>query len=67
MENSAVPVTLGGYVLVSFSASYKINRFIEVYGRVENALNQRYEEVFSFQAPRVGVFAGVRIKLDLLQ
>ena len=62
----AVPVTLGGYVLVNVAASYRINKYVEVFARVENALNQRYEEVFSFQGPRIGVFGGIRIKLDLL-
>ncbi len=60
-------VTVGGYVLMSISGAYKINRFIEIFGRVENALNQRYEEVVSFQSPRIGVFAGIKIKLDMLR
>jgi vitamin B12 transporter len=56
------PVTLGGYVLVNVAASFKVTENLEVFGRVQNLLNQRYEDVFSFQAPRIGAFAGIRIK-----
>jgi vitamin B12 transporter len=54
--------TLGGYVLMNVAASFKVTENLEVFGRVQNLLNQRYEDVYSFQAPRIGAFAGVRIK-----
>lgn len=59
---AATPVTLGGYVLVNVAASYKVTENLEIFGRVQNLLNQRYEDVFSFQAPRIGAFAGIKIK-----
>lgn len=47
-------VTLDPYWLVNVAASYKLQPGVEVFGRVENALDQRYEEVFGFDT------AGVR-------
>ncbi len=54
--------TLGGYVLVNVAASFKVSENVEVFGRVQNLLNQRYEDVYSFQAPGIGAFAGIKIK-----
>lgn len=53
---------IGGYVLVNIAASYKVTRWLEVYGRIENAFNRRYEEVFGFRGTRIGAFAGIRLR-----
>lgn len=58
----ATTTTLGGFVLVNVAASYKLTENVEIFGRVQNLLNQRYEEVYSFQSPRIGAFAGIKIK-----
>jgi outer membrane cobalamin receptor len=36
-----------------------------LFGRIENLLNQDYEEVWSAQSPGIGVFAGVRVSTDV--
>ncbi|MBI1180470.1 MAG: TonB-dependent receptor [Alphaproteobacteria bacterium] len=56
-------VTLGDYVLVTLAASYKITDRVEIYGRIENMLDQKYEEVFSYRSPGIGAFGGVRVTL----
>ena len=56
--------TLGDYWLVSAAAAYKITPGLEVYGRVENALDQKYQEVFGYAAPGLQVYGGVRISYD---
>jgi vitamin B12 transporter len=58
---------LSGFVLVNIAASYKIHEGIEIYGRIENVLNQRYQEVFSFGTPGIGAFAGLRVRFAALQ
>jgi vitamin B12 transporter len=55
---------LGAYVLVNVTGSFKITPNVEVYGRLENILNQKYQEVFSFGAPGFGAYAGLRVKFD---
>ena len=37
---------------------------MEVYGRVENALDQRYEEVSGYNTLGIAAFAGVRVTLE---
>ena len=60
----AQAVTLDSFTLVSLSGSYQINQSISLYGRIENLLDEDYEEVVGFQTPGLGVFAGVRISLQ---
>ncbi len=60
-------VDLRGFVLLNIAASYKLHDGIEIYGRIENVLNQKYQEVFSFGTPGIGAFAGVRVRFAALQ
>ncbi|MBM4032392.1 MAG: TonB-dependent receptor [Planctomycetes bacterium] len=53
-------VTLHRYVLVNAAASYDVTKNIQVFGRVENLLDRRYEEVQGYGTPGIGFFAGVR-------
>lgn len=56
-------VTLKDYVLVNLSASYAVTPRISVFGRVENALGERYEEIFSAVSAGEAAYAGVKISL----
>jgi vitamin B12 transporter len=53
-------VTLDDYWLVNLAASYKLQKGVELFGRVENALDAQYQEVFGFNTPGTTAFAGVR-------
>ena len=57
-------VTLASYTLVNAAVSYRVNRVLTIYGRVENALNEDYEDVYGFNTPGTGGFAGVRVSFD---
>ena len=39
---------VGGYVLVNLATSYKITNSLELTARIDNLLNQHYEEVDGF-------------------
>jgi vitamin B12 transporter len=56
-------VTLPAFTLVRVAASYALTRNIAITGRIENLLDEEYEEVYSYRAPGFGAFAGVRITL----
>ncbi|QXQ07085.1 TonB-dependent receptor [Sphingosinicellaceae bacterium] len=56
-----VNVVLKDYVLLNLAASYKLTKTIEVFGRVENLLDEKYQEVFSFVSPGRGAYGGVRL------
>jgi vitamin B12 transporter len=54
--------TLDPYWLIRVAASYKLQPGVEVFGRVENLLDQHYQEVFGYNAtPGIGAFAGVKL------
>lgn len=54
-------VTLGEYWLVSAAASWKVQPGVEVFGRVENLLDEHYQEVYGFDTARIAAYAGVKI------
>jgi vitamin B12 transporter len=54
---------LGAYTLVSFSASYQLLENIQIYGRIENALDKKYEDVYGFgTAGRTG-YVGLKLNI----
>jgi vitamin B12 transporter len=53
-------VTLDDYWLVNLAASYKLQKGVELFGRLENALDAQYQEVFGFNTPGITAFAGLR-------
>lgn len=56
-------VTLDDFLLVNLAASYKISGDFELFGRVENLLDEGYEEVFGFSGAPIAGFGGVRLTL----
>jgi vitamin B12 transporter len=52
------------YTLVNLDASYQLTATVAVFARVENLLNEHYEDVVGFLRPGLGVFGGVRVAFD---
>ena len=52
-----------GYQLLNAGFSYRLPRGIEVYGRLNNFLNQRYEEAFGFPSLRLNFMAGIKFQI----
>ncbi|MFT3725443.1 MAG: TonB-dependent receptor [Hyphomonadaceae bacterium] len=52
------------YTLVRLGASYKLNDSVEVYGRIENLTDEKYEEVIGYLGQPQGIFVGVRFRDD---
>ncbi len=61
-DYSRLLVDLKAYTLVNFNASYDIGAHVQVFGRVENLLGQKYQEVFTYNAPGRAAYGGVRLK-----
>jgi vitamin B12 transporter len=57
-----VRVRLDPYTLVNLHGELALTNRLALFGRVENLLDQRYEEVFSFVAPGAAAFAGLRAR-----
>ncbi|MFD1380012.1 TonB-dependent receptor plug domain-containing protein [Fodinicurvata halophila] len=56
------PVDMQDYVLVNLAASYRLNENAEIYGRVDNLLNEEYQEVYSYGTPGRAGYAGIRLR-----
>jgi len=55
--------TLDDYLLVNVAASYKLDDNFELFGRVENLLDQDYEEVFGYSTAPISAYGGLRVTL----
>jgi vitamin B12 transporter len=53
-------VVLNDYTLVSVAGVYRLTDRIELVGRIENLLNEKYENVRGFEGSGVGAFVGLR-------
>ena len=65
LDNSFVPATpslvaLPAYTLVDLNASYDVSDNVQLFARVENLLDEKYEEVFTYRAPGIAAYAGLR-------
>lgn len=54
-------VWLDEFVLVNLAASYRLTDRVQLFGRIENLLDEDYQEVYSFNTPGIGAYAGVRL------
>ncbi len=52
---------LQSFVVWNLSATYDVTKRIQVYTRVDNIFNQKYEEVLFFGTPIQSVFGGMRM------
>ncbi|CAM3136511.1 TonB-dependent receptor [Sphingomonas antarctica] len=60
---SFLRTNLGGYTLVGLRGSFKLNDTFELFARVENLLNDKYEVVSGYGTLGRNAHAGVRIRL----
>jgi vitamin B12 transporter len=57
-----VRVTLDDYTLVNLNGRFKLADGINAFARVDNLLDQRYEQVFSFVSPGRSAIIGVEAR-----
>ncbi len=66
LDFSAFPaerVALDEYLLVRAAASWPVGSSLRVFGRVENLLDETYEEVLNFGTPGRAAYVGVKAEL----
>lgn len=61
-DNASNSNRLDAYTLVDLRASYPINETLEVYGRVENVADEKYETTRTYGVAGRGAFVGVRAR-----
>lgn len=57
--------TLDDFWLLQASAAYEVLPGVSLFGRVENLLDETYEEAFGYRGSGLGVFVGVRSRFGL--
>lgn len=57
----ATPTPLDDYILVNLALSYRVNDWLEVFGRADNLADEDYQEVLGFASPGIAGYGGVRI------
>ncbi|MDE2043116.1 MAG: TonB-dependent receptor, partial [Alphaproteobacteria bacterium] len=62
-DDAANLVPLGSYWLLGARASFPLNAHLELYGRIENALDEQYQVVKHYGTLGRAAYAGVRVKL----
>jgi vitamin B12 transporter len=56
-------VKLSKYTLVNLAASYDLTPHLQAFGRLDNLLNEDYEEIRGYGTPGRSVFAGLKLSL----
>jgi len=52
-----------GYAKLNLSGAFHINRYVTAFARIENLLNQDYQEAFGYPAYRLNFSAGLRVRI----
>ena len=55
---------LSDYTVFNLSATYDVHRVIQVYTRIENVLDKKYEEIYGFGTPGFSLYFGIRIGIE---
>jgi vitamin B12 transporter len=55
-------VALDDYQVVDVSISYDASDLMQIYGRVQNATNEKYEEALGYNAAERSIYGGVRLR-----
>jgi vitamin B12 transporter len=56
-------ITLDAYTLVNLSGSYQVGENVELTGRIENLLDEEYEEAAGYGTPGVAGYVGIKAEL----
>lgn len=54
--------TVGEWLRLDLKASYKLHEQVELFGRIDNLLDENYQDVFGFGTPGISAFAGLRVR-----
>ena len=56
-------VSLDAFTVVNLNGSYKINEHFDVFARIDNLFDEKYEEVFGYGSVRQSFYLGLRAAL----
>jgi vitamin B12 transporter len=53
--------TLDAYTVVNLAARYNLTDTFQIFGRIDNVLDENYEEAWSYATPGLSAYAGVKV------
>ncbi len=56
---------LGSFDVLNLAVTYDVSERIEAYVRVDNLLDEEYEEILFYGTPGRSIFGGIRVNVDL--
>ena len=56
------PILLDAYTLVTVAGEYDISDNLTAFARVENLLDEDYQEVFGYETANIAAYAGIRMR-----
>lgn len=59
----AAEVMLSDYMLANVRIAYRLSDNFELFGRIENAADSDYQDVFGYNSPGRSLYAGLRVRL----
>jgi vitamin B12 transporter len=59
----AAEVQLAPYLLASVQGSWALTQAVTLFGRIENFLDNQYEEVLGYGSAGISAYAGIRAEL----
>ena len=60
-EQFATPIDLDDFEVLDISASYRLSASIELFARVENVIDEKYQETLDYIAPERASYIGIRL------
>jgi vitamin B12 transporter len=59
--NNSPSTKMGSFGVVNVSATYDVNKQVQIFSRVDNLFNQQYEEILFFGTPIRSIYGGVKL------
>jgi vitamin B12 transporter len=56
------PFNAPSFTTVNVAGNYDVNKYLSVYGRVNNLFDRHYQDPIGFLQPSIGAFAGAKVK-----
>jgi vitamin B12 transporter len=53
--------TIPGYAVINLAGSYQVNRYLNVFARVDNLFDKHYQEVLGFGTSGVAGYGGIKV------
>ena len=60
-EQLGLPLDLADFDVLNVTASYQLSENVEFFARIENALNEEYQEVIGYITPKRSYYLGIRL------